>query len=197
MQTVPRISTYKAVTNDGELNPFADIPRVSSYGNDAADYHAYMLAFHANMPVFNDFTRVHVQLLNLFRAKRAEWDMYMQAFPADNLAYNQKLILEETHTVHDGMDETAGSAEVTDKENTYDTATMKDTRGSETTTGGSVTYGHEITVEHKRYPFNSPVEGIERIIDMSDKMDIFSRIIDSVIEYVSCKIYLPEKPSNN
>lgn len=191
--TTPRISTYATVTNDGALNPFTDVPHVTSYGNTADDYHTYMLAYHYNLPVYNDYTRMHAQILRCFMAHRAEWEAMQECRPwADtNLALNNSYHLTDT-TTHSGEDTATTSSTATDAENTYDNATMRDVR--ETTSGGSgsTTYGHEIETDREKWAAGDPLAAMEKIIDISYKNGIFGRIIDNVVSMISCKVYTPD-----
>lgn len=197
MMFTPRISTYSAVTNDGALNPFENIPNVASYGNTAADYHAYMLAYHSEMPVYNDFTRVHTQLLRLFMAKKEEWSVLYESMPyrGEHVSM-QSLFTAESETItHSGIDSTTSGGTVTDSENTYDTATMKDIRKATSDNTGSMTHGHQIDTDRKRYPEGNPVAAAIKIVDYAEKYKLFDKIISDIVQYITCAIYIPHKPN--
>lgn len=189
----PRISTYATVTNDGALNPFTDVPYVTSYGNTADDYHAYMLAYHFNLPVFNDYTRMHAQILRAFMAHRAEWQAMQECrpWPNTNLSLNNPYDLTE-HTTHSGTDETGAESTATDKENTYDNATLRTVRETGTEGSGSTTYGHEIETRREKWAAGDPLDAMDKIIDISYKNGIFDRIMDTVVNSITCKVYTPD-----
>ena len=189
----PRISTYATVTQDGQLNPFENVPHITSYGNTAEDYHAYMLAFHSMLPVYNDFTRLHAQILRCFMAHRTEWEAMQECRPwADtNLALNNSYNLKDTAT-HSGKDETGAESTATDAENTYDNAALRDVRKTTSGGSGSTTYGHKIETDREKWAAGDPLAAMEKIIDISYKNGIFGRIMDSLISMISCKVYAPE-----
>lgn len=187
---IPIISTYAAVTDNGNLNPFELIPNVASYGSTAADYHAYMLAFHSNLPVYNDYTRLHAQVLRCFMAHRDEWETLFEANPYRDTQQwlNSSVTLHEKST-HGGTDNTTAGSTATDKENTYDNATLRTVRETGTNGNGSTTYGHTVDIDREKYPGGDPVSAMEKIIDISYKNRVFTRIIDTLLDSISCRIY--------
>lgn len=190
MLTTQRISTYAAVTQDGALNPFENVPNVNSYGSTDAEYHAYMLAYHSNLPVFNDFTRLHAQVLRCFSAHRAEWEAMAEATPNRDVPQdlNTPYTLTES-TTHSGTDNTTAGSTATDKENTYDNATLRTVRETGTDGSGSTTYGHEVTIEREKWAAGDPIAAMDKILDISYKNGIFTRIINTLLDSISCKIY--------
>lgn len=194
----PRISTYYEVTEQGAVNPFTNIPNVTAYGNTATDYHEYLLAFNREMPVFNDITRVTSQILRVFTMHRAEWALFMQSYPepGENLPLNRIVSLTESIT-HSGTDTSSTGGTATDKENTYDTATLKETRETTSSGSGSTVHGHKIDTVKQRWTGDSPAAGMSMVIDVSKKQRLFENIINAVIDGISCRIYLPENPSND
>lgn len=187
----PRIDTYLHVTENGTLNPFADVADVAHYGNTAQDYHEYLLAFHADMPVYNDYTRLHAQILRLFTANKIEWETLYGAIPAENAQLNNRYSTTETVT-HSGTDSTETGGGATDKANTYDNATMRNTHQTITNNNGSFTYGHEIETVKQLWPEGDPVRAMDKIIDVSRKSNVFTHIMDTIIANISCKVYTSE-----
>lgn len=190
MLTTQRISTYVAVTQNGTLNPFTDVPHVTSYGNTADDYHAYMLAYHSNLPVYNDYVRLHAQILRVFMAHRAEWEAMQECKPWSdtNLSLNNPYYLTDT-TTHSGIDSTAAGSTATDKENTYDNATLRTVRETGTSGTGSTTYGHKVDLKREKWAAGDPLTAMDKILDISYKNGIFSRIMNTLLDSISCKIY--------
>lgn len=190
---IPKISTYAAVTNDGALNPFELIPNVNSYGSTDADYHAYMLAYHSNLPVYNDYTRLRAQILRCFMAHRDEWETMFEANPyRDTQQWLNSSVTLHEKTTHGGTDQTGAGSTATDKENTYDNATLRTVRETGTSGTGSTSYGHTVDIDREKYPGGDPITAMDKIIDISYKNGIFTRIINTLLDSISCKIYTLE-----
>lgn len=188
MSLLPRISTYYAVTDGGSLNPFELIPDVTAFGFTASEYHNYLLAFHSDMSVFNDFTRLHAQLVRCFMANGETWSAYMKTAPT----VNPYTTYDETEAiVHSGTDETSTDASATDKANTYDSATMRTTHETSSDSGGSFTHGHEIETTKTRYAGGNPIESIKQFREIAN-YNLFEYIMKDIINAISCIVYTRE-----
>lgn len=189
----PRISTYWQVTDLGDLNPFETIPHVDHFDDyTAEDFHNYFLAFHRDLPVFNDYVRLQAQLLSVWRSKMPEWVAKWASIPT----YSPTNAPTQTKTeTHSGTDSSANGGNATDKENTYDNATLRDIRKTETTGTGSITHGHIITTQRTEWIKSRE----ETFLDYRKlaEYNIFDIIVDDVLKAISCKIYTKGVLSND
>ena len=195
---IPKIDTYYSVTAAGALNPFDAVPGAadSAYGYSASDFHEYLLAFHSDMPIFNDFMKLHVMLIKLFAAKSVEWNAKLAAAtPAGVVNLSNPFEVTE-NIVHSGTDESESESTATDKRNTYDNATLRTVAETGSESGGSFTHGHEIDTTKTQYAGGDPYTQIKVFRGLTD-YNLFMIIVNDIIDAVSCKIYTPDSLSNN
>ena len=165
MQNLPKlVDTYENVC--GENNPFA-ASDVEDYGYTYAVMQAYMLTFYADLPVMDDYTKLHAQVVQTIFANAAKYAaMYAAQTAAAALDPTAEMHYTDTmaRTGHDdlnktgtetktrtgdvensGTDRTSNSGGVTDSVKTYDSGAYKDTEKSITNGTGSITHGKKTT----------------------------------------------------
>lgn len=189
----PRISTYWLVTDLGDLNPFETIPDVDHFEDyTAEDFHNYFLAFHRDLPVFNDYVRLQAQLLSVWRSKMPEWVAKWASIPQYSPTNPPTQTKTETHS---GTDNSNNSGGATDKENTYDNATLRDIRKTETSGSGSITHGHVITTNRNEWITSREKTYLD--YRKLAEYNIFDIIVDDVLQAISCNIYTRGVLSND
>lgn len=181
----------KYATVCGVNNPFTGITNVGDYGFNAVDYHLYIMAFHPDMPVINDFAELAIQISRTFLVHKSEWDAMFSTIPPFN-NYSPLTQIEETETTtHSGKDEFSSEGTATDKKRTYDSGTMTETGETGTDSGGSTTYGHVITKTSDYWADGSPSKSLLAFRNLAEK-NAFFMVMNEILSAISCKIYKPE-----
>ena len=165
MQNLPKlVDTYKNVC--GQSNPFS-VPGGSWYF-DPGVLHNYMLVFHGDLPVMNDYARLTQQIALVLTEnvyKYAAMDKALEYVNSlENLTSEFSYTETTTRTGHDdltktgtetntrtgnvadgGTDSTTDTSTITDSTVTYDNGTLRDTAKSTHGGGVSVTHGKTTT----------------------------------------------------
>lgn len=165
MQNLPKlVDTYERVCGDD--NPFS-ASDVEDYGYTYAVMQAYMLTFYADLPVMDDYTKLHAQVVQTIYANAAKYAaMYAAQTAAAALDPTAEMHYTDTtvRTGHDdlnktgtetktrtgniadsGTDSTANGGTVTDSVKTYDSGAYKETGKSVSSGTGSITHGKTTT----------------------------------------------------
>lgn len=165
MENLPKlVDTYKNVCGDN--NPFEDVLHIDAYGFDADICQSWMLAFNSDLPVMNDYSRLHMQILLTCMEND---DKYIAMFGATQIGLRNPLqqinytdTVTHTGTVKDGKagtetstrtgnvadsgtDTTTDGTTVTDSAVTYDNGTFRDTGKSVSSGSGSIVHGKTTT----------------------------------------------------
>lgn len=175
----------------GLNNPFTGIANVGDYGFSATDYHNYILTFHSELPVINDFTELRLQIARVFFVHDAEWDaMFSTIPPFEN--YSPLTQIEETETTtHSGTDEYSAEGSADDSKRTYDSADMTKTNSTASDSSGSTTYGHVIEKTSDYWADGSPSKSLLAFRNLAEK-NAFFMVMNEILAAISCKIYKPE-----
>lgn len=196
---VTNVTTYTEITNGGAENPWEySTALIESYGFTPVDFHNYMQIFHARTPVFDNFLQLQSSIYFTFKKNKSYWDAIYKT--QNELAkMNPNAGFTETeHTVHSGSDSSTSGGTATDSKNTYDNATLRPTGSSTNSGSGNITYGHTIHTDKTRF-WESPLDTMEKYKKINN-FSLFENIIDTVVQAISCRVYIPQKPpspSNN
>lgn len=192
---VNRVVDYITITNGGIENPWEySTAMITSYGFTAIDFHNYMQLFHARTPVFDNYLGLQSAIYFAFKKNKPYWDSVYKV-QQDLEDYNPNTGFTETEKItHSGVDSTTNSGNATDSKNTYDNATMRPTGSSTNSGSGSVTYGHVIDTTKNRF-WENPLDSMEKYREMSN-FSLFESIINTVLQAISCRVYIPSTPPN-
>lgn len=240
MSQLPKlVDTYENVC--GNTNPWG-VPGAEHYGIQIELFHSFMLAFHANLPVMNDLPKLEVQISRVFHANDYKYsELYKLVEYVDDMAVSAQVsefdYTDETErTGHDdltksgteskkrtgnveesGTDYSYSNSDVTDKVNTYESATFKDTAKSHADGNNSLTHGKKttyndvedatsFTARKDETAYNStftrtvsghktaPVEIMEKYAEFVRNNNLFMEIINDVVKAISCIVYIPYVP---
>lgn len=193
------VVTYSEITVNGSENPwnFSEY-FINSYGFTAEEFHTYMMGFHSETPVFDNYTLLQSNIRITFRKNKVLWDAKYKALTGlsnydPNAGFN-----ETEHIEHSGNDTTTGGGSVEDDKNTYDNATLRPVGKSTNSSNATLQYGHKIDTNKTRFD-GSPLNQIDNFMKVAD-FSLFDEIINSVLQAISCRVYIPQKPqatSNN